>query len=89
MEVDSTRKLGRSKKGRKLRFVMNDIPVHKFFIVSACAVRVCGTEVEIVHGNDRLIMLTREEARELAMQQALGHGSIAKTFHLHHILRYH
>lgn len=40
-----------------------------FFIVSATAVRVRGMEIEIVHGNGRLIVLTAEEAHRLAMQQ--------------------
>lgn len=43
-----------------------------FFVVSACAVRVRGTEIEIVHGNGRLIMPSAGEARELARRQALA-----------------
>ena len=51
---------------------MDDLSPPKFFIVSACAVRVRGSEVEVVHGNGRLIMTTCEEAYELAMGQALA-----------------
>ncbi|MBA3716269.1 MAG: hypothetical protein H0W76_28085 [Pyrinomonadaceae bacterium] len=55
---------------KRYQSVVDDLSPQKFFIVSACAVRFRGSEVEVGHGNGRLIMPTREEAYELAMRQA-------------------
>lgn len=71
---------------RKPRYVMNEIPAYKFFIVSACAVRVRGSEVEVVHGNGRLIMPTREEAYELGLRQALDHYPVEDGWSRHDVV---
>jgi len=65
---------------------VDDLSPQRFFIVSACAVRFCGSEVEVVHGNGRLIMPTREEAYELAMGQALARYRPAEGWSRHDVV---